>query len=144
MQHYVKNRLTWILVFVIAFDFGITLLGQPSTYWHDPHTANEGNPVFAWFMVRGLASYFAFIVVYIAGVVLLVRRLPAQSAIITGLIFLLSHYFAGSTWLDFHFKLNMFGPIVYAAVISMALFTVLKSSPFFGCSELEAGREQAR
>ena len=144
MQHHLKNRLTWILVFVIAFDFGITLLGQPSTYWHDPHTANEGNPVFAWFMVRGLASYLAFIVIYIASVVLLVRRLPGQSATITGLIFLFSHYFAGCTWLDFHFKLNMFGPIVYATVISIALLTVLKSGRFFGCSKSKTGRERAR
>jgi hypothetical protein len=144
MQHYLKNRLTWILVFVIAFDFGITLLGQPSSYWHDPHTANEGNPVFAWFMVRGLASYLGFIVIYIASVVLLVRRLPGQSATITGLIFLLSHYFAGCTWLDFHFKLNMFGPIVYAAVLSMALLAVLRSGPLIGCSTLETSREQSR
>jgi hypothetical protein len=94
-----KNRLIWILVFVIAFDFGITLLGQPSSYWHDARTANEGNPVFAWFMVRGVTLYLAFIVIYIASIVLLVRRLPRQSAIVTGLIFLFSHYFAGCTWL---------------------------------------------
>jgi hypothetical protein len=144
MQHCLKNRLTWILVFVIAFDFGITLLGQPSTYWHDPHTANEGNPVFAWFMVRGLAPYLAFIVIYMASVVLLVRRLPGQAAIITGLIFLFSHYFAGCTWLDFHFRLNMFGPIIYAAVLSMALLAVLRPGPNFKCSQLETGREQGQ
>ena len=51
-------------MFVIAFDFGITLLGQPSSYWHDARTANEGNPVFAWFMVRGVTLYLAFIVIY--------------------------------------------------------------------------------
>jgi apolipoprotein N-acyltransferase len=144
MQHHLKNRLTWILVCVIAFDFGITLLGQPSSYWHDPRTANEGNPVFAWFMVHGIAPYLAFIVIYIASVVSLIRRLPGQSAIITGLIFLFSHYFAGCTWLDFHFRLNMFGPIVYAAVLSMALFAVLRSGPTVGCSKLEASRDQAR
>jgi hypothetical protein len=142
MQHHLKNRLTWILVFVIAFDFGVTLLGQPSSYWHDPHTAHEGNPVFAWFMIRGIALYSAFIVIYISSVALLVRRLPEQSAIITGLIFLFSHYFAGCTWLDFHFRLNMFGPIIYAAVLSVALLAVLKSGPSVGCSTLETSRER--
>ena len=144
MQHHLKNRLTWILLFVIAFDFGITLLGQPSSYWHDPHTANEGNPVFAWFMVRGPTTYLAFIVIYIGSVVFLVRRLPGQSAMIVGLIFLLSHYFAGCTWLDFHFRLNMFGPIVYAAVLSIALLAALKSGPLAGGSTLETRREQSR
>ena len=139
-----KNRLTWILVFVIAFDFGITLLGQPSSYWHDPHTANEGNPVFAWFMVRGLALYLAFIVIYIASVVLLIRRLPGQSAIVTGFIFLFSHYYAGCTWLDFHFKLNMLGPIICAAVLSVALLAALKSGPSAVCSTLDLSREHSR
>ena len=129
---------------MIAFDFGITLLGQPSSYWHDPHTANEGNPVFAWFMVRGFIFYFAFIVTYIASVVSLVRMLPKQTAIITGLIFLLSHYFAGSTWLDFHFKLNMFGPIIYAAVLSMALLAVLQSGTSAVCSPSGANRKQVQ
>ncbi len=130
-------------MFVIAFDFGITLLGQPSSYCHDPQTANEGNPVFAWFIVRGAASYLAFIAIYISGVVQLVRRLPGQPAIITGLIFQLSHYFAGCNWLDFHFRLNMFGPIIYAAVLSIALLAVLRSGPSSACSTLDAGRGQS-
>jgi hypothetical protein len=73
-----KNRLTWLLVAVIAFDFGITLLGQPSSYWHDSHTANEGNPVFAWFMIRGIVSYAAFILAYIISAAVLVRVLPGR------------------------------------------------------------------
>jgi hypothetical protein len=142
MQQYRKNRLTWLLVAVIAFDFGITLLGQPSSYWHDSHTANEGNPVFAWFMMRGIVSYIAFIAVYMISVAVLVRMLPRQIGITTGLAFLLSHYFAASTWLDFHFKFNMIGPIIYAAVLSMALLTILQSGPSPACST--AGEGHAR
>jgi hypothetical protein len=122
-----KNKLLWLLVAVIAFDFGITLFGQPSSYWHDPYTADEGNPVFRWFMFRGTFCYFAFILAYIIGVLALVTLLPRQAAIITGLVFLLSHYFAGSTWLSYHFHLGMAGPILYAVVLSIALILILQS-----------------
>jgi hypothetical protein len=122
-----KNKLRWLLVAVIAFDFGITIFGQPSSYWHDPHTADEGNPVFRLFMFRGAFCYFAFILAYIIGVLTLVSLLPRQAAIITGLVFLLSHYFAGSTWLSYHFHLGMAGPIMYAVVLSIALITILQS-----------------
>src|SRR5262245_40347840 len=93
-----RIRLIWILLAVIAVDFGVTIVGQPSSYWHDPHTAREANPVFAWFMVRGSVWYFSFIVAYMSGVAALVRMLPRQAAIITGLVFLLVHYFAACTW----------------------------------------------
>jgi hypothetical protein len=132
-----KNRLTWLLVAVIAFDFGITLLGQPSSYWRDSHMANEGNPVFAWFMVRGIALYTVLILTYIISASVLVRMLPMQMGIAIGLVFLLSHYFAASTWLAFHFKLNMIGPIIYAAVISMALLVILQSGKATKCSMWE-------
>lgn len=112
---------------VVAFDFGITLFGQPPGYWHNPHTADEGNPLFRWFMFQGAYYYLAFILAYLAGVFALVTLLPRQAAVITGLIFLLSHYFAGSTWLSFHFHLGMAGPIMYAIVLSIALIMILQS-----------------
>ena len=121
-----KNKLMLLLLAVIAFDFGITLVGQPSSYWSDPHTAREGNPLFAWFMVRGIAWYVAFILGYLASVAALIRILPRQSAIITGLVFLLSHYFAASTWLMLRFDLGMTGPIIYAAVLSIALVSIMQ------------------
>ena len=128
-----KNKLQWLLVAVIAFDFGITIFGQPSSYWHNPHTADEGNPVFLWFMFQGAFFYFAFILAYIGGVSALITLLPKQVAIITGLIFLLSHYFAGSTWLSFHFHLGMVGPIMYAVVISIALALILQPGDLKAC-----------
>lgn len=123
----------WLLVAVIAFDFGITILGQPLSYWHHPDTADEGNPLFRWFMFHGAICYFAFILAYIIGVSALVSTLPKQAAIITGLIFLLSHYFAGSTWLSFHFHFGMAGPIAYAAILSIALIMILQSGELKDC-----------
>ena len=118
---------------VIAFDFGITMFGQPSSYWHNPHTADEGNPFFRWFMSQGAYCYLAFILAYIVGVFALVTLLPRQTAIITGLVFLLSHYFAGSTWLSFHFHLGMAGPILYAVVLSITLILILQSAGSKAC-----------
>ena len=114
------------MIAVIAFDFGITMFGQPASYWHNPLTADEGNPVFRWFMFRGVYCYLAFILAYLFGAFALVTLLPTQAAIITGLVFLLSHYFAASTWLSFHFHLGMVGPILYALVLSVALILILQ------------------
>ena len=118
---------------VIAFDFVITLIGQPSSYWHDPHTAREATPLFAWFMVRGISWYLAFTLFYMGSAAVLVRALPRQMAVITGLVFLLSHYFAACTWLALRFDFGMIGPIVYAAVLSTALVLILKSGALSGC-----------
>ena len=128
-----KNKLRWLLLAVIAFDFGITMFGQPSSYWHSPNTADEGNFVFRWFMFRGAYYYLAFILAYLVGVFALVTLLPRQAAIITGLVFLLSHYFAGSTWLSFHFHLGMAGPIMYAVVLSFASILILQSGESKAC-----------
>jgi len=122
-----KNKLCWLLVAVIVFDFGISIFGQPSSYWHNPQTADEGNPVFRWFMYQGAFCYLAFILAYLVGVLALVTRLPRPAAVITGLVFLLSHYFAGSTWLSYHFHMGMAGPILYALVLSIALIMILQS-----------------
>ena len=128
-----KNRFLWLLAAVIAFDFAITLLGQPSSYWHDPHTAREGNPLFAWFMVRGLMWYFACIVGYVAAVVYFVKSLPSRAGFVTGLAFLLAHYFAGCTWLLLRFDLGMTGPAVYAIALSIALVSAIQSAIPAGC-----------
>jgi hypothetical protein len=136
-----KKRLTWLLVAVIAFDFGVTIIGQPSSYWRDPHMANEGNPVFAWFMIRGTLCYAAFILAYIIGVAALVRMLPRRAAVTTGLVFLLSHYFAASTWLSFHFNLGMSGPIVYAVVLSTVLISILHAGTSNDCAAGPTNRE---
>jgi hypothetical protein len=129
-----KNRLIWLLLGVIVFDFGITLLGQPSSYWVDPRTANEGNPVFRWFMVQGIGPYTLFVLGYVLTVGVLIRIMPLQVAIITGLVFLLSHFFAGSTWLSFHFNFGMLGPIAYAVVLSILLISILQSGGVIICA----------
>lgn len=130
-----KSRLLALLAAVIASDFGLTLLGQPAAYWHDPHAAREANPLFAWFMVRGLAWYLPCIAAYTLGVVALVRALPRQTAIVVGLVFLLAHYFAACTWLTLRFDLGMTGPVVYATVLAIALTSILQSAKTSFCSD---------
>ena len=84
-------------------------------------------------MVQGVLSYLTFIVCYIAGVVAVVSRLPRQAAIITGLVIMLIHYFAGSGWLAFHFHHDMMGPAIYALVLAVALVSILNSSRWKVC-----------
>jgi hypothetical protein len=136
-----KKNLLFLLAAVIAFDFFVTILGQPNSYWLDPRTAHEGNPVFRWFMFQGAACYFAFIAAYIAGVVGLVSRLSRQTAIVVGLVFLLTHYFAASSWLAFHFHFDLVGPVVYALVLSVWLISIMRPSDWNACCEDGGGRE---
>jgi hypothetical protein len=84
-------------------------------------------------MVRGIAWYIALILAYVIGVAMLLRVLPRQAAIVTGLVFLLSHYFAACTWLMLRFDLGMTEPIVYATVLSMALVSILQSGSSNSC-----------
>jgi hypothetical protein len=135
-----KKKILFLLAAVIAFDFLVTILGQPHSYWVDPRTAHEGNPVFRWFMFQGAVCYFAFIAAYIAGVVGLVSRLPQQTAIIVGLVFLLTHYFAASSWLAFHFHLDLVGPVVYAVVLSVWLISIMGPSDWNACYENAGSR----
>ena len=135
-----KKKLLFLLAAVIAFDFLVTILGQPGSYWLDPRTAHEGNPVFRWFMFQGAVCYFAFIAAYIAGVVGLVSRLPRQTAIVVGLVFLLTHYFAASSWLAFHFHFDLVGPVVYAVVLSVWSITIMRPSDWNACCENAGSR----
>lgn len=137
-----KKQLLFLLAGVIAVDFAVTILGQPHSYWVDPRTAHEGNPVFRWFMFRGAACYFAFIAAYIAGVVALVSRLPRQTAIVVGMVFLLTHYFAASSWIAFHFHFDLVGPVVYAVVLSVWLISIVRSSGSNLCCESAGSRGQ--
>jgi hypothetical protein len=135
-----KKKLLFLLAVVIAFDFLVTILGQPSSYWLDPRTAHEGNPVFRWFMFQGAVCYFAFIAAYIAGVVGLVSRLPRQTAIVVGLVFLLTHYFAASSWLAFHFHFDLVGPVIYAVVLSVWSISIMRPSDWNACCENAGSR----
>jgi hypothetical protein len=136
-----KKKLLFLLAAVIAIDFAVTILGQPHSYWHDAQTAHEGNPAFRWFMVQGWPCYFAFITAYIAGVLGLVSRLPKQTATVVGLVFLLTHYFAASSWLAFHFHFDLVGPVVYAIVLSVWLISIMRPSDWNACCENAGSRE---
>jgi hypothetical protein len=130
-----KKRLLLLLATVIAVDFAVTLLGQPHGYWHNPLEAHEGNPVFRWFMIQGPAWYFVCIAAYISGVVGLVSRLRGQMAIVVGLVFLLTHYFAASSWIAFHFHFDLVGPVVYALVLALWLISIMRHSGWSACRQ---------
>jgi len=63
----------------------------------------------------------------------LVSQLPRQAAIIAGSVFLLVHYFAGLSWVAFHFHHDMIGPVIYALVLSIALMSIFKSADWKAC-----------
>jgi hypothetical protein len=64
-----------------------------------------------------------------------VKILPGQTGFVTGLVFLLAHYFAGCTWLALRFDLGMTGPVIYAIVLSISLVSILQSGVSSQCGD---------
>ncbi|MBP7051896.1 MAG: hypothetical protein KBE65_12855 [Phycisphaerae bacterium] len=123
VRYEMKNtvgQLRWLLVAVIAVDVTLTLIGQPSSYWHNPSTGVEGNPFFAWFLVRGPLFFVSTAVFYAAVAFLLSSLLPYRLALIVCLSFVFGHYCGASSWLLFRFNAGMAGPIIYGILISTA------------------------
>lgn len=114
----------WVVIPVIAIDTLMTLLGQPASYWHTPATGQEGNPFFAWFLVRGLPFFLVTSAGYIAGAFALASLLPRRLALIALLGFILGHYLGASTWMLWHFQWGMSVPILYGIAIATALTTL--------------------
>jgi type II secretion system (T2SS) protein G len=114
------QRLRWLMLSVMLFDLLITLVGQPMTYWQNPATALEGDPIVRLVMHQGLLALILVSVLYGAAMFVLVSRLPRQSGLIVLLILTLWHYYGASTWFDRYFQ-STYGALIYGALLA-ALF----------------------
>ncbi len=114
------GHLRWAAVPVIAFDTMVTMFGQPKSYWNAPWTGREGNPFFAWFLVRGGTFFLILSACYISGAVLLVSVLPRRFALVVLMSFIFGHYYGAVTWFR-HFGFGISAAIVYGVLISLLL-----------------------
>ena len=110
------------MVLVVALDVLINLLGQPKSYWNDPHTAMRGdglsiyhstNHMFVFFMGSGWWVFLLATTTYLTILYFLTAFLPAKPAlfILSSVIF--AHYFDTSNWLAVHWLLGFQGPFFY-------------------------------
>ena len=112
------KRLRWVMLAVMIFDLVITLLGQPATFWKNPATANEGDPIVYAVMQRGLPMLYLISIVYGLGCVALVSVLPRRFGGVLLLVLTLWHYFGASTWLDYTFGYT-YGAVWHALVLAV-------------------------
>jgi hypothetical protein len=117
------------MIGAMIFDSANTLLGQPSTYWNHPETANEGYPLARFFIVRGPSAYLFYDIVIFAGYLLLVSNIPAKAGLLAVSAQTISSYFGGCTWLYYHWQLGSKGPVNYGIILGMVY--VLVAFPIF-------------
>ena len=117
----VVRRLRWLMIAVMFFDLVNTLAMQPNVYWEHPERALEANHFFRIFLSRGLAVYLPAAIVYAGGAFWLVSVLPRRLALTVTCSFILGHYYGACTWLDFHRRFGISGPIIYGIVLASIL-----------------------
>ena len=113
-------RLRWLLLRVLLLDMALTLLGQPASFWRDPSTALESNPLVAWFMHRGYVLTIAAWLAFIAASFALVTFLPGRLGSITLYTFVLGAFAASCGWVVYRFQLGMPGLYFYSFAVAIA------------------------
>jgi hypothetical protein len=117
----VVRRLRWVMLFAILVNLGLALVGQPSSYWQHPGTADERNHLFHYFMVRGLPIFACFELAYLV-VALLVASLPCKrGALIFIFSYIFGHYCGACSWLSHDLNLGTAGIVVYGFVLSLLI-----------------------
>jgi hypothetical protein len=112
------------VVCAICFDTTLTLLGQPSTYWHDYQTALEGNPMFRQYLVRGYVPFCLAMLVFAIFAFSLISILPRRVALAFIFYYLFMEFFTTESWLMFQFHFGMTGLTFYAIIFASAVIVL--------------------
>jgi hypothetical protein len=121
MGGYRLRSLRWVMVAMICADVGVTLVGQPRRYWHDPMATTEGGPFFAAVMRHGWPAFVATAAACVAGIFLLTKILPQRIALVVILATTLAEYFGATTWVVYYYNFKSTGDILTAITLSIAL-----------------------
>jgi hypothetical protein len=117
----IKSRLRWVMAGAMLFDLTNTILGQPSSYWHQPQTANEGFWLSRYFLNWGFSPFLIYDVVGLTSLFFIVSVLPKKVGLIATWTLIFSYYFGASTWLVSRWELGWKGPLGYAIALSSIL-----------------------
>lgn len=99
----VVRQLRWIALFVMLLDATCTLIGQPSSFWRDPSTTNEGSPVVRFFLSRGLIPFAVVGALYIIGTLLIASVTPRKVGLAVLFYLILGHFVGMSSWIKYYF-----------------------------------------
>lgn len=138
------SRLWLCLPFALIFlvDAGITLAGQPGSYWAgNRQSANEAFPVFYWALSIGPWAFVLLCLAWFSAFSALIAFMPHPVSAILSLALVNGHTWGSMTWLVYHIQLD------YHLCL---LFFVFSASIFIGCQtktqkarQLESAREKA-
>ena len=103
----VIRRLRWITLLVMLADAVITLLGQPSSFWHNPKVANEAEPIVRFFLVQGVFAYAFVGSLYVIGSLVLASITPRKIGMTILFFLLLEHFWGVTSWLVYRMHCNI-------------------------------------
>ena len=115
------KRLRWVMVGANLFDTVSTLLGQPSTYWTHPETADELSRAWHHSLSQGWPSYCLDSLIVIVLLFLIVSAIPRRIALFTIFVYTLGHFFGASWWLCYHWQFGTGGIVIYSIILSAIL-----------------------
>lgn len=137
------RRLCWVMAFTIAIDGIFTLIGQPASYWQNPATVHEANPMSKFFLEKGWWAFAAYNLVEIAGPWLLALRVAPVTGWAVAFGMALGGFFGGSNWLFYEWRLGLQAPLIYAMLLSIVIVgLVLKHDQGATPDELSANVAQ--
>jgi hypothetical protein len=125
----IVRRLRWLVVGIIFADAALTLLGQPSTYWHNYQTALEGNPFFRQYLCRGYIP-FGFVVLILATFAFsTISILPRRAALAVIFACLFAGFFCTESWLMLRWKLGGNGLSIHGLLLGVAVVLLAFPKP---------------
>jgi hypothetical protein len=118
-------RLRWMVLVVMLMDAIITLIGQPPSFWKDPGTVNEHDPLVRFFLARGVLAYAIGGLLYICGSLYIASVVPRPFGLAILFYVLLGHFWGATSWMVYGFQfgyvlINLF-QVSVAVLITLAL-----------------------
>lgn len=137
------KRLCYVMALTTAIDGIFTLIGQPSSYWHNPAMVHEANPASKFFLEEGWWAYAAYLMVEIAVPWFLALRVTPATGWTIAFGVALGGLFGGSNWLFYEWRLGLQAPVVYAMLMSIVIvWLLLKDNQHDTSGELSANHSR--
>ena len=121
------KRFRWVMVGPMVLDLINTLIGQPSSYWLNPETVYESNPISRYLLIHGWYTYLLVHMIFIMGIFWLVSIFPKRIGLICIFFFMFGGFVGASCWFFYVWRLGMQAPVIFGIIIS--LFIVLLAFP---------------
>jgi len=115
------RRLCGVMAFATVVDAVLTLIGQPASYWRNPLSVYEANPISKYSLEHGWWAYAAYILIWIAVPWMIAIRASRLTGWAIAFAFALGGLFGGSNWLFYVWRLGLQAPVIYGMLLSFLI-----------------------